>query len=389
MKKVYLILLVGLIVSSCMSSSKLMQSGRYDAALDRAVKELRKNPDKTEDILALERTYSILNERTIERINFLKLDNNPRNLEELINLYSELKYRQTLVRTVLPLNLPDRVINYPYVNYDAEIIEAKNSAAGYFYDNAMKLMEQKTKEAYRQAHVEFKKAKTYSYNYQDTDKMIQKSKYDGISRVLIMVHNHTPIKLSDDFLNNLLTVKPEELDSEWVEYYFKDLDEAIMFDYYIVVNLRSFDISPDNTKDSDRLVKKRVQDGHEYMLDDRGNVAKDTAGNDIKVPRYVNLTCAIIETLQQKHAYIEGDVEFVSLNPQRILKKEPVGASNSFEHRSARAIGDLGALDEETLKLIDAKLLPFPDDGEMAMLATESLRMAVAQVIQKNKRLIK
>ncbi len=389
MKTIYLVLIISLILGGCTTSTKLIQYGRYDSALEKSVKELRKNPSGTDDILALERAYSVLNERTMERINFLKLENNPRNLEELIKLYSEMKYRQTLVRTVLPLSLPDRVINYPYINYDEEIIKARNSAANYFYENALRLMDQKNKEGFRQAHEEFKKAKSYSNNFRDVDRMILKSKYEGISRVLVMIQNHTPIDLGEDFLNRLLTIKPEELDSEWVEYYFRDLDESLSFDFYIVVNIRTIDVSPDITKDDDQMVKKRVQDGYEYMLDSKGNVAKDTAGNDIRVPRYVNLTCAIIETLQQKYSVIEGDVEFVSLNPQRILKKEPVGTTNTFEHKSARAIGDLSALDEETLKLVNTKPLTFPNDHEMVIRAAESLRLAISQAIQKNKKLIK
>lgn len=107
MRRIYPIIIISLIIGGCTTSSKLIQSGRYDTALEKAVKELRKNPSGSDDILALERAYSILNERSMERINFLKLDNNPRNLEELIKLYSEMKYRQTLVRTVLPLTFPD------------------------------------------------------------------------------------------------------------------------------------------------------------------------------------------------------------------------------------------------------------------------------------------
>lgn len=389
MKKLYPIIILALFISGCASSSKMLQRGRYDAAVEKSVKSLRKNPNDAEEILVLERALRIANERNWERINFLKLNNDPRNLEEIISIYMQLRERQSLVRTVLPLQLPDRTINYPYVNYDEEIVAARASAADYYYDNALRLMKQNDKEAYRQAYEEFIKASSYSSTHREVDKMIQEARYQGISRVLVMVQNHTPINLDKDYENQILAMKPSELDSEWVEYHFRDLDENLEYDYYIVANIRIIDVSPDITRDNDRIEKKRVQDGFEYALDRRGNVVKDSLGNDVKSPKFKDITCAVIETLQRKHCNIEGDVEFISMNPRRLLKKEPVGASSTFEHMSARAIGDLEALDEETRKIVELKPVPFPSDYEMVYRTTESMRIAIAEAIEKNRSLIK
>lgn len=389
MKNLFPILVLLLFTAGCISSSKLMQRGRYEAAVENAVKKLRKDPTNTEEILILERAYRIANERNWERINFLKLDNNPRNMEEIIAIYNQLKNRQSLVRTVLPLKLPDRVINYPYVNYDEEIVAAKSSAADFFYNNALRLMEDGNKDSYRQAYQEFVKVKAYSGSHRDVDQMIRKARYNGISRVLVMVQNHTPLNLGAEFENQLLAIKPNELDSEWVEFHFRDMDETIDYDYYVVANIRIIDVSPDFSRDNDRLVSKRVQDGFEYVLDRRGNVAKDSLGNDIKVPKYKEISCAVIETQQRKTCTIEGDIEFISMNPRRLLKKEPVGANSTFEHISARAIGDLAALDDQTRKLVDSKPLPFPSDPEMVFRTAESMRFAISEAIKRNRNLIR
>ena len=389
MKKLYPIIIIALFIAGCASSSKMLQRGRYDAAVEKSVKSLRKNPTDTEEILVLERALRIANERNWERINFLKLNNDPRNLEEIISIYMQLRERQSLVRTVLPLQLPDRTINYPYVNYDEEIVAARSGAADYYYDNALRLMEQNDKEAYRQAYHEFIKASNYSSTHRGVDKKIQEARFHGISRVLVMFENHTPIMLDKDYENHILAMKPSELDSEWVEYHFRDLDENMEYDYYIVANIRIIDVSPDITRDNDRVEKKRVQDGFEYVLDRRGNVVKDSLGNDLKSPKFKDISCAVIETLQRKHCTIEGDVEFISLNPRRLLKKEPVGANSTFEHMSARAIGDLEALTEETRKIVESKPVPFPSDYEMVFRTTESMRLAIAEAIERNRRLIR
>jgi tetratricopeptide (TPR) repeat protein len=199
MKKFYSLIAILLFAAGCNTSSKLMQRGRFEAALERSVKELRRNPTNADEILVLERAYRIQNERDWERINFLKLNNDPRHLEELITLYTRLKDRQSLVRTVLPLNLPDRVINYPYINYDEEIVAARFAAADYYYNNALQLMDQGDKASYRQAHLEFQRVKRYSTTHRDIDRMIQDSKLLGISRVLVMVQNHTPLNFRNRF----------------------------------------------------------------------------------------------------------------------------------------------------------------------------------------------
>ena len=389
MKKFLPLFVLVLFLASCASSTKLYQRGRYDQAINKSVKKILRKPGNTKEMLVLDKAYKIANERDWERINYLKLENNPADIEEIVTLFNRLKYRQSTVRKVLPLQLPDRMINYPYIHYDEEIVKARASAADYFYHNAVRLMGHGNKDAYRQAYKEFVKVKAYGGRQSDLDQMIYQSRQLGTNRVLVMVQNHTHLNLGREFENQLLAIKPSAYDSEWVEYHFRDLDEGIDYDFYIVANIRIIDVSPDMIKDSDRMVNKKVEDGFEYLLDPNGNVVKDSIGNDVKIPRFKNISCAVIETLQQKHSAIEGDVEFIQLNPQRLLRKEPAGAANAFEHRSARAIGDLQALDEETLRFVKVKPVPFPSDMEMVYRSAESMREAITRAMQKNKNLIR
>ena len=82
----------------------------------------------------------------------------------------------------------------------------------------------------------------------------------------------------------------------------------------------------------DSVIKKDVEDGFSYQLDKRGNVMKDSLGNDIKFKKYKTLQCALIETVQSKACRIDGDIEIVQVNPNKVLKKDPLGAQSSFEH---------------------------------------------------------
>ena len=62
----------------------------------------------------------------------------------------------------------------------------------------------------------------------------------------------------------------------------------------------------------------------------KGNVMKDTAGNDIKIKKYKEIQCTVIESHQNKDCNINGEIEFISTNPQSLLKKQPIAAEHSF-----------------------------------------------------------
>ena len=72
------------------------------------------------------------------------------------------------------------------------------------------------------------------------------------------------------------------------------------YDYFVNVNVRNIAVSPDQTMQRDTVVKKDVEDGFSYQLDKKGNVMKDSLGNDIKTKKYKTLQCALIETIQSK-----------------------------------------------------------------------------------------
>jgi hypothetical protein len=138
----------------------------------------------------------------------------------------------------------------------------------------------------------------------------------------------------------------------------------------------------------DTLIKREIEDGFQYVLDASGNVMKDTLGNDIKVKKYKAVQCALVESIQLKECHIDGDVEVLSINPSQILKKDPIHAESFFEHRSARAIGDIEALMPAELEKTRAQAIPFPSDLEMVIQCTEALKMGIRAAMEQNRRFI-
>ncbi|MCB8994173.1 MAG: hypothetical protein H6538_01035 [Bacteroidales bacterium] len=390
MKKILLLIISVALLTSCGGTRKQLQRGNYDAVINKTVKKLVKKPDSAEDAKMLDKAYNLGNSRDLERIKYLKLENNPNNYDEVFARYESLKARQNKVRTVMPINLNGGSYSYPVVDYDAEIVSAKRKAAEYFYANGKKLLENPDKQSHREAYYQLVRAQQYSGDsYPDLNELITQARYMGMSRVLVQIENSARILISPDFQDELLSINAQDLNSEWVEFHLRNLNENMDYDYMVVIHIIDILVSPEETKDVDKIYKKEVPDGFDYAKDARGNVMKDTAGNDIKITRYKTLQCTLIETSQKKSVNIRGEVEIVELEPlKKLLVKEPIGAENVFTHSSARAIGDQGALDNEALEKIKNQVVPYPTDIEMIFNTAQTLKPAIRNSITNNRRYI-
>ena len=390
MRKIFILFFAALLLTGCGSTTKNLQMGNYDAVIDKNVKKLIKKPD-AEVAAEMDRAYRLANERDLERIKYLKTENNPDSYDEIFNRYNMLKERQRQVRVVTPLTVDGNTYNYENVDYDAEMVASKRKAADYFYNNGKGLLDNALqKEDYRQAYYQLAKASEYSGGqFDDIDALIYEARMKGVSRVIVDVNNQSVLQLPLQVEEDLTSFDTRGLDNEWVEYHFKHVDESINYDYAVSVKLVSILVSPDLVTDTDEIFNKKIDDGFEYVLDANGNVMKDTAGNDVKLQKFKDITCTLIETRQFKTVEIKGEVEIMSLNPQRLIQQEPFGAANQFEHFSARSIGDEGALTEEALVMTQQEKLPFPTDVDMVLMCTETIKPAIRNAIYANRQYIK
>ena len=389
MKKIVIFTAIAMLIVGCASSLKQLQRGNYDEAIKTAVKKLRVDPTIQEQIEVLDKAYLLANQQDIDRIKFLKEEGSPYNWDEIFERYSKLKTRQALVSSVLPLQLGDQTINYEYIDYDSEIIFAKRKAADYFWNHANKLMEKGDKESFRQAYYEFKKAKEYAGNISNINKLIQEAHWNGISRIFVSFENETPLNLPDQFKKELMDFGVTDFNSEWIEFHTTDPSNNTYYDYFTIINLKKIEVSPEQVQQKDRMESKEIEDGWEYVLDDNGNVVKDSEGNDIKIPKTRTISCTLIETHQYKTAKLEGNIGLVQNKPYKVIKQVPIGAESVFEHISARAIGDVNALSDESKELLKNKSVPFPRDLDLIIDGAETFKKSIRDGLGNLRRLIK
>jgi hypothetical protein len=385
----YLLFSAIFILTGCISSKKYLDRGQYDMAIQKSVKKLKKKPSNTKEIEVLQRAYQLANNSDKEKINYLKLEGNPDIWEDVYAIYMRMKTRQDLVKTLPQLWLPGgRPVKFDFVNYDEEIVSAKRKAAEYYYAKGISLLQKNTREAAREAYYSFMNVKKFFKDYKDTDAKISEAINKGTSYVLFRMENNSGTIIPQAFQDEMFKISLHHLNRQFIQYHTTPLND-IYYDYTILLTIKSIDISPEGVKEVHYTESKEIQDGFQYVLDDKGNVKKDSLGNDIKVPKFKTITCNVIELQQTKAARVFGTVDFINNNTKQLLNTVPLNAESYFQNFAATAQGDLNALSPETAKKLGNRPMPFPSNADMIMRCSETIKNMAKSYIDNNSGLFK
>jgi len=378
-------IIFALLTSSCVSSSKLLQKGEYDKAIGKAAKILQKKPDKTDEIVTLKKAYSLANNKDIEAIKQLKMSGQPDIFDRVVRYYNSLVHRQEVVE-----RLPDQILNaigFSYTDYSMELIKSKKKAAEFFYTHALSLLKTGDKMDARQAYNEFARVKDYFPMYLDVDNKMNEAYVAGTNNIIFIINNESRTVLPEDFESELLKISLKKLNKQWLNF-DTYINENIEYDYSVFLTLRKIATSPERVKEVHYKETKEVEDGFDYLLDENGNVKKDSAGNDIKVPRIKIISCNVTETQLFKSTLVNGTLDFYDNVTNQLIKTQPIASEFIFDYRFATAVGDLNALKDETKQIIGLKPIPFPSDLQMIFDTNEDLKSKAKSTISANRKIL-
>ena len=376
------IIFTALSLASCNSGKKAVYSGNYDHAINKAVSKLKRKHDSEKNILLLEDAYVKAVERDQNQAEYLKKEGRPNKWMDVYNLYIRMEHRQQQIRPILPLYIKSegRYAQIETINLSNEIAEAKTNAAEYLYADALQLLHSNNKHNARKAYEQLRSLSKFYPGFRDTYEQINIAKSKGTNHVLISVQNNTGMLMPQNLESQLIGFSTQQLNHRWVDYDTQS-QYGKTYDYDLLVNLQFLDVSPESVREKHYKEEKEIKDGWEYVLDENGNVKKDTLGNDIKVDKYSIIYCEVIETEQHKTARLSGTVEMRSKQTRELLGSYPITSDASFSNRFAITKGNRKALKSETKKLLRGGPLPFPNDYELISKAGNDLKRIVLDVI--------
>lgn len=390
MRKITLLLIATLFVACGVKQTQtLLSNGNYDAAIDNAINSLSSNKTakgKQDYVYLLEEAFAKAKARDINSLNLLKKENNPANYERIFNLYSQLRNRQERIKPLLPLPLHKEGRNaiFPMDDYSDQIIESKNRLSGYLYSNAKKLMNSSNKMDFRQAFDDLMYLDKLNPNYQDVRALMDQAQFKGTDFVHVYTKNETnmviPARLQDD----LLDFSTYGINDKWTVYH-NNKQKNIKYDFGMIVNFRQINISPEQVKERQFVKEKQIKDGVKTLLDNNGNVVKDSLGNPIKVDNFKSITVSIYEFTQFKSCQVTAKVDYIDFRNNQLIDAFPVASEFVFDYIYANYNGDKRACEDSYYQYFDRRAVPFPSNEQMVYDTGEDLKAKLKSIITNNK----
>ena len=392
MKKILLFFISAVILfGGCMSSEKALRNGYYDLAIEKSIKKLRRNPTKSSEVVVLEEAFKKAQQNDFDRISFIQKEGSPDHWDEVYSIYVRIKDRQAELRTLPILQVRDknktviRTAKFDLVDVDNELIQSKQKAAEYFYAKGISLLQKGGRLNAREAYAEFERVKTYYTTFKDIDDQLAMAHEAGITKILFKMKKTNPVPLPPDFEKELMKISLQDLNQNWIRYY-TTAAQGINYDYTVYTNIQVIDVSPELAKEKYYTEEKQVQDGWQYELDPKGNVKKDSLGNDIKHPKYKTISCNVVETHLSKSAHVGGSLDYWDDHTNQLFKTDNIGADSFFEDGVVVVLGgDVNALKPETKAKIGRRPMPFPNSFDMLMQAGTNLKGMVKNILYENK----
>lgn len=386
MRTIYIYVASFLFFVSCTSVEKFIEKGDYDLALNFAVKKVRgKKNKKTKHVQGVEEAFRRLNERDLGLASRLLDQKRSSNWAELHNIYTRIDYRQNMIEPLIPLRSADGYeASFQFVKTGRLINEAAVKAAEYDYSKAIALLkraEEGDKNAAQNAYYLLDGIFTYVGDYKDVKDLMFEAEYLGQTRVMIKVENRANVILPAAFEREVLNMGIADLNTKWTKYYLGGLEKEEI-DVRAVLEINTLDVSPEREVVKIHIDEKKIKDGFDYVLDKKGNVMKDTSGNDIKVDRFKIIRAEVTEIVRTKSAVISGNVKLFDRNTGASYRSERVNVFANFEDISCRVKGDKRALKGSRKGHIKNFPQPFPSDFAMTMDAAENLKHELKRKIR-------
>lgn len=386
MKRFLLYTVLVSVLVSCSAKKQIetaISHGNYDQAISEAFRKLENNKDKKRKqdyVVMLKDAYDKVLAEDLAQIAHLKKDGNPELYKTIYESYADLEARQNAIKRIMPLKIDGKTINFTFNDYSNALVEYRYKTSDYLMDKGLDLLDTDDKFNAREAYSLFDYVNKINPNFEDVRDLMQEAHIKGMDYVHVSVLNETHQIIPQRLEAELLDFNTYGLNQFWTTYHAV-ADNTIDYDFAMELQLKRINISPERINERQLLREKQIVDGWEYLLDENGNVAKDSLGNDIKVDKIVNVRARFFEVLQTKSAQVIADVVYKDLKQNQVIDAFTIDSGFNFENVFGRFKGDRRALNRDDINLLRQRQVRFPTDEQMVYDSGEDLKLKLKDII--------
>lgn len=357
------IFICSLLFLSCKSAEKLYQKGNYDEAVVLAAKKLQKKPGNAELIELLQDAYRFAVNGHESNIRNFANGNSDLRWEHIYGEYQQLQGLYEAIRrspSVFDIVQP--------TDYSSYLATYKEEAGNARYERGLDLMDQGSKQSYRQAYYEFQKALALKPGDLSTKQKMQESYENAVTNVVILPLNRFGYQYTTydfDYRN---------FNYEMLRYL--NHNKGTFVRYYSPSEAGSGQIRTDNS------VEMRFSDVNIGRYRDERNtreVSKQVVAKEIVIKKdsvireYITVKAKITTIVRTIHA--DGILQAtVRGYDNRRIWNDTYRGDYAWTYSFATYTGDERALSDEDKKLINQREQWPPSNDEIIRIIMEEIQ---------------
>jgi hypothetical protein len=362
-RRTVLLILPLFLLASCKNVNKLVEQGRYNEAIEYAVKKLAGEENKkVEYVKALEKSFNRLNAGQMKEIQSLANRAGREDWSDIIYLSDQILERQALVAPLTPLVAEN--------NYQAKLNFVD---ANYWYQHAVDQFLELSWQDYEKFILKAREGDKYAARkayyileeidfYEDRSLLQEKlaeAKQLATTYILMKVVKHEDARLNPAdvlFVKQYFNAEPER--KIWSEIHMQT-QSGINYDYLSEVAIQDIIVSPGVDDRTIERVSRDIQTGEKAMRDEKGRVVVDSSGDVIMTPIFETVRGEIIRIRQFKDAKIQAEIRIVKKGELRPVTSSKKTSGAEFTNAFQDWRGDKRAFDNAPRRGHPA---PYPPD---------------------------
>ncbi len=347
MKSFLLFIISAVVFISCKTSKDYLSRGDEDRTLYDIVKKLNKRGNDADAVNALPEVYTRVQQNHLKKIDGYKNSLDITHWDKLIAEYSIL---QNMYESISNSGPASRLVNA--VNYQNQILEVQQAAASDYYDKALALMNNGSRDNLKTAYSYFKKAEKYAPGFKDAVTKMNEAYENATITVVINPVQDNSFFLSNGWGNNGYNYSNEyfqetlirDLGGTYASRYpakFYTERQAkrddLQPDWVIDLRLRDMDVPQPKQTSQSRNATANIESG------------KDTSGR----PIYQKVTAIVYSNIKNYTARCRMDLTITDIKAHRDISFNTYTEDYNWQETTYSYTGDYRALTRDDLDKIN------------------------------------